>query len=386
MSSSSPTDLPIAPKGTCTRKGKLKIFLGYAAGVGKTFQMLTEAQQLQREKVDVVVGYFEPHARPDTIALLAGLEVIPRRVVEYRRTRFEEMDSEAILQRNPAVCVVDEFAHTNVPGSERAKRWQDVMLLLEAGIDVLTTVNIQHLESLNDQVYSMTGIRVRETVPDWVVQQAAEVVMVDLTPRALLNRLDRGAVYQGEKAQRAKENFFKESTLSALRELALRETAFEVESRQLPPGEERNQARSDLPAAEERSAECVLVYVTPEPSAAALIRRGKRVADYLKGECLAVAVCQGKELTELSPSQQAALEKNLNFARNLHVPAHVIKAENVAEGLVDFAREHKVTQIYLLRPASSAWQMPFRRNFVEQLARRGRDMEITIVAERSRRS
>ncbi|HLH04096.1 MAG TPA: sensor histidine kinase KdpD [Bryobacteraceae bacterium] len=378
-----PADSDAISGEKATRTGKLKIFLGYAAGVGKTFQMLTEAQQLRREGVDVVVGYFEPHARPDTIALLEGLEVVPRRVIEYRGARFEEMDTEAIVRRRPTVCVVDEFAHTNVPGSERGKRWQDVMLLLEAGIDVLTTVNIQHLESLNDQVYCMTGIRVRETVPDWVVQQAAEVVMVDLTPRALLNRLDRGAVYQGEKVERAKQNFFKESTLVALRELALRETAFEVESRQALAAEEKPLS----PAAPEteppqRSTERVLVYVTPEPSAAALIRRGKRVADHLKGECIAVAVC-GKELAELSPRQRAALEKNMNFARNLHVPTHVIKAENVAEGLIDFARQQRVTQIYLLRPAVSRWRLPFRRNFVEQLARLGRDMEITFVAERA---
>jgi two-component system, OmpR family, sensor histidine kinase KdpD len=398
-------------------KGKLKIFLGYAAGVGKTFQMLAEAQQLRRDAVDVLVGYFEPHARVDTIALLAGLEIVPRRVIEYRGTRFEEMDTEAILRRQPSVCVVDEFAHTNVPGSERTKRWQDVMALLDHGIDVFTTVNIQHFESLNDQVYGMTGVRVRETVPDWVVHQAADVVMVDLTPRALLNRLDRGAVYPEEKVQRAKENFFKESTLVALRELALRETAFEVESRQgLADAPGNVDEASKQPADEQRCCERVLVYVTPEPSAAALIRRGKRVADHLKGECIAVAVCQGKGLADLSTRQREALERSLNFARNLHVPTHVIRASeglahngarlrhrnslvhlaysamaralcasNLAQELIAFARQQNVTQIYLLRPAGSRWHLPFKRDFVEQLARFGRDMEVTIVAERALR-
>ena len=206
-------------------RGRLKILLGYAAGVGKTYKMLDEAHELKRQGVDVVVGYFEPHGRKDTIARLEGLEVIPRRRIEYRGVTFEEMDTDAILRRNPQSCAVDEFAHTNVPGSERAKRWEDVQVLLHAGIDVVTTMNVQHLESLNDQVWQFSGVRVRETIPDWVVQQADDVVFVDLPPDALLNRLKRGAVYSPEKARLAAQNFFQESTLAALRELALRQTA-----------------------------------------------------------------------------------------------------------------------------------------------------------------
>jgi two-component system sensor histidine kinase KdpD len=162
--------------------GRLKIFLGYAAVVGKTYQMLEEAQQLRRAGTDVVIGYFESHGRKDTIARTEGLESIPRRRIEYRGSWFEEMDTDAILARHPAVCVVDEFPHTNVPGAGRTKRWEDVLALLDAGIDVLTTMNVQHIESLNDQIYQITGIRVRETIPDWVVREADEVVMVDLTP------------------------------------------------------------------------------------------------------------------------------------------------------------------------------------------------------------
>lgn len=205
--------------------GKLKIYLGYAAGVGKTYQMLEEAQDLKAKNVDVVIGYFEPHGRKDTIAKTVGLETIPRKRVEYRGSVFDEMDTDAIIQRHPQVAVVDEFPHTNVPGSPREKRWQDVLAILEAGVDVLTTMNVQHLESLNDQMAQISGITVRETIPDWVVKQANEVVMVDLTPRALLNRLERGVVYPPEKARLALENFFKESTLVALREMALRQTA-----------------------------------------------------------------------------------------------------------------------------------------------------------------
>src|ERR1051325_957725 len=216
---------------TDQQRGKLKIFMGYAAGVGKTFKMLEEAQDLKAQGVDVAIGYFEPHGRKDTIAKTEGLEIIPRKKIEYRGTVFEEMDRETILERRPQVCVVDEYPHTNVPGSDRAKRWEDVEVLLDAGINVLTTMNIQHLESLNDQVWQIAGIRVRETIPDWVVQHADEVVMVDLTPRALLHRLERGVVYGREKAEKALQNFFRESTLVALRELALRQAAHEVEHR-----------------------------------------------------------------------------------------------------------------------------------------------------------
>src|SRR6266536_1205040 len=190
------------------RRGKLKIFMGYAAGVGKTYHMLEEAQQLKSKRVDVVIGYFEPHDRQDTIAKAEGLEIVPRKKIPYRDSIFEEMDTNAVLVRHPQVAAVDEFPHTNVPGCERTKRWEDVQVLLDAGIDVLTTMNVQHLESLNDQVWQVTGIRVRETIPDWVVQQADEVVMIDLTPRALLHRLERGVAYGRENAERAMQNFF----------------------------------------------------------------------------------------------------------------------------------------------------------------------------------
>lgn len=227
------------------RRGRLKLLLGYAAGVGKTYKMLEEAQKLRQQGVDVVIGYFEPHSRKDTMSKTESLETIPRRKLQYRGSMFEEMDAEAILRRHPAVCVVDEFAHTNVPGSERAKRWQDVQVLLENGINVLTNMNIQHIESLNDQIWQFTGVRVRETVPDWVIKQADEVVMVDLPPQALLNRLKRGVVYPPEKARQALDNFFKEPALVALRELALRQTAHEVDMRQeIQQGSEDRQGHS----------------------------------------------------------------------------------------------------------------------------------------------
>src|SRR5580693_7108857 len=306
--------------------GRLKIFLGYAAGVGKTYQMLEEAQEAKREGIDVVIGYFEPHGRKDTIAKTEGLEMIPRRKIDYRGGLFEEMDTDAILRRRPELCVVDEFPHTNVPGSDRLKRWQDVQVLLDAGIDVLTTMNIQHLESLNDQIWNITGIRVRETIPDWVMQQADQVVMVDLTPRALLNRLARGVVYSQEKAQKALENFFRESTLVVLRELALRQTAHEVEIRQVDydvPEFEPELGVSDESEQPSENTDRILILVTPDPATAMLIRRGKRVADYLHADCFAVAVSLDTDPRDTS--EHEALERHLNFARNLHIEARILQ-------------------------------------------------------------
>src|ERR1700736_3415180 len=233
MSSSTPTSAEILRDGQPKRGGHFRVFLGYAPGVGKTFRMLEEAQHLKRQGKDIVIGYFEPHAPKDTIAKTAGLEMIPTRIINYRGVDFREMDTDAIIRRHPAICVVDELAHTNVPGSKRTKRWEDVQVLLDAGINVITNMNIQHLESLNDQILRITGIRVRETVPDWFVKSAAEVVMVDATTGALLNRLKRGDIYAQEKAQQAMENFFKESTLTALRELAMRQAAHELELREI---------------------------------------------------------------------------------------------------------------------------------------------------------
>src|SRR5262245_17877597 len=283
------------------KRGKLKIFMGYAAGIGKTYKMLEEAQELKSEGVDVVVGYFEPHGRVETIAKTEGLELIPRKRVEYRGTTFEEMDTDAILQRQPQVCAVDEYPHTNIPGSARAKRWEDVEVLLAAGIDVMTTMNIQHLESLNDHVWQISGVRVRETIPDWVVQQADEVVMIDLTPRALLHRLERGVVYSKETAESALQNFFRESRLVDLRELALRQAAHEVEHRL------ENGVRTSPAGPHQR----ILVWITADPKTAMVIRRARRVSDFLGAECFAVAVQPTGDLSALPPAEREATEKHL---------------------------------------------------------------------------
>ena len=360
-------------------KGKLKVYLGYAAGVGKTYRMLEEAQELRQKGVDIVIAYFEPHGRKETIAKTEGLEVVPRRVLTYNGSPFQEMDTDAVLRRKPAVAVVDEFAHTNVPGTDRVKRWQDVHLLLEAGIDVLTTMNVQHLESLNDQVFHATGIRVRETVPDWVVDEANELVFVDLTPRALCNRLERGVVYSQEKARRAMENFFTESNLTALREMALRHTAHEVEEKldaaaavlAESPGEPADGVQ------DVRRRERILICLTGRPSSAVLIRRGKRVADYIHADCVAVHV------GDVSHDREA-VERHMSFARNLRIETHMIPGDDIPGALAGFARAHGVTQIFIGRSARLPWWKRYRETTVQQLVRQVRDMQITIVAERRR--
>jgi two-component system sensor histidine kinase KdpD len=362
------------------KRGRLKVFLGYAAGVGKTYQMLTEANELKRLGVDVVIGYFEPHGRQETIALSKDLETVPRRIMEYRGTRFEEMDTDAVLARHPQVAVVDEFPHTNVPGATRLKRWEDVDVLLDAGIDVLTTMNVQHLESLNDQIWQSTGVRVRETIPDWVLKKADEVVMIDLTPRALLNRLARGVIYSPERAEAALQNFFKESTLVALREFAMRQAAHAIEGR-LPY--EELVASMDATAAEAPARERLLLLIGSDPSTAALIRRGRRVADYLHADCFAVCVTERSDLRTLTEDERQSLERHLNFARGLQIEARILEGTDVAETMVNFARIHGVTQIFVAREKPSALRAWFASALVQRIVNLARDMQVTVVADRS---
>lgn len=358
-------------------RGKLKIFIGYAAGVGKTYKMLEEAHSLKAQGKDIVVGYFEPHGRQETIAKIEGLEVVPRKKIEYRGAVFEEMDTDRILARRPQICLVDELPHTNVPGSERKKRWEDVDLILDAGIDVMTTINVQHLESLNDNIRHITGIVVRETVPDWFMQRADEVVMVDLTPRALLHRLERGVVYQGEQAQRALQNFFRESTLVALRELALREAAHEVGQRITdgPTGRAGAKEAGRVAGSQER----ILVYLTADPKTAMVIRRARRVSDFLGAECFAVAVQPPASLGASANARRQTIEKHLSFARNLHIETQVFEGRDAASRVIDFARQNQVTQIYVTRPPG---RILLSRSPVQKMIDLAKDMQFVIVSDR----
>ncbi len=382
MLSSTPNNADPGATSAGTARGRLQVFLGYAAGVGKTYRMLEEAQELKRSGSDIVIGYFEPHGRKDTIAKTVGLEMIPTKRINYRGVWLQEMDTAAILRRRPAICVVDELPHTNVPGSGHSKRWEDVQELLDAGIDVMTTMNIQHLESLNDQIFHVAGVRVRETVPDWLVKSAAEVVMVDATTEALLNRLKRGVIYAPEKAQQAMDNFFKESTLASLRELALRQTAHELEIRESAEGAEPMKHMAPAPLSEKPVHDRILIYVTADPSTAVLIRRGRRMADYLNADCFAACVLPPQKDRRSEDENREAIEKHLNFARTMHIDTRAIEGRDAAQSILEFARRNQITQILLNRSKPRWWDRLLETDFILRVVRSARDIRVIIVAER----
>jgi two-component system, OmpR family, sensor histidine kinase KdpD len=374
-----------------TPRGSLKVYLGYAAGVGKTFQMLADGHAAVQRGVDLVVAYFQPHARPDTIGQAQGLEIVPHRKIEYRAKTFEEMDTDAVLRRKPSIALVDELAHTNIPGSDRAKRWEDVQVLLDAGIEVWTTMNVQHIESLNDQIWQITGIQVRETVPDGIVRQAAEIVAVDVTPDALLNRLKRGAVYKPEMVEKALAGFFKGSNLGALRELTLRQAAHEVDLRQSAYDETSafqvpriSEARPSG-ANDDQPKERILIHITADPSTAMLIRRGRRVADYLHADCTALFVHHTPELSQLPAEERQSVEKHLRFARSLQIETRILGGSDIAKTVVDFARRNQVTQIFVAHAEMGLLERLRGKNFTEDVVRLAQDLQVTVVADRSRR-
>jgi two-component system sensor histidine kinase KdpD len=374
-----------------TQRGNLKVYLGYAAGVGKTFQMLEDAHAAAQQGVDVVVAYFEPHARQDTIEQVEGLDVVPHRKLDYRGRAFQEMDTDAVLQRRPRIALVDELAHTNIPGSQRVKRWEDVQVLLEAGIEPWTTMNVQHIESLNDQIWQITGIQVRETVPDWVIRQAAEIVAVDVTPEALLNRLKRGAIYKPEMVQKALTGFFKGSNLGALRELTLRQAAHEVDLRQSAYDETSRFQVSRVPKARDgedaadESKERILIHITADSSSAMLIRRGRRVADFLHADCLALFVHKTAEITDLPAAEREAVEKHLRFARNLRIETQILAGQDIPRTVVEYARRSPASPIFVARPQGGLRERLLGRNYAEVIVRMAHDLQVTIVADRSRR-
>ncbi len=351
------------------KRGRLKVFLGFAAGVGKTFEMLCEANRRKQRGQDVVIGYVETHKRQGTEEQLGELEVIPRKKIEYRNAIFEEMDTDAILQRRPDWVLVDELAHTNVPGSEREKRWQDVEILLGAGINVETTLNVQHLESLNDTVHEITGVWVRETVPDRIIGEADEVKMVDITPRALIHRLERGDIYKPDKVEQALGNWFREGNLNALREIALREIAHEVDE-DIDAYRKDNRIREPW-ATQDR----IMVCVTPTQSSMRLLRRGWRIAQRLKAEIVAVYV-------ESKPCDEKAtqiLRNDFALAERLQVPIVTLHGD-VAGELIRYAREHRITQMVLGHSSHSRWHEFVYGSLVNRLTRDLRTIDILLIA------
>jgi two-component system sensor histidine kinase KdpD len=358
------------PEDTWGARGRHKIFLGFAAGVGKTCEMLAEANRRYQRGQDVVIGFVETHGRKGTVALLGDLPVMPRRVLTYKGGDFEEMDTPALLERHPQWVLVDELAHTNIPGSERPKRWEDVEALLAAGINVLSTLNVQHLESLNDTVFEITGIRVRETVPDHVLKDADEVQMIDIPPRALVNRLERGDIYALDKVPAARGNWFREGNLNALREIALREIAQEVED---DLEAYRRERRIDRPWA---THDRIMVCLSPTQSSLRLLRRGWRAARRLKGEVVAVYV----ESRAPTPREQAILSGDFAMADQLQIPVVTLQGNDIASELVRYARQQNVTQLIVGHSARSRWQELIQGNIIDRLARELRWIDLLIVA------
>ncbi len=372
-----------------SRRGRLRVILGSVAGSGKTYAMLNEGHRREGRGTQVVMGYLEAHRRPQTQAQLGDLEVIPRKQVTYRGVTLEEMDTEAIIARHPRVVLVDELAHTNVPGSKHEKRYQDVQELLDAGIDVVTTLNIQHLESLNDTVASITGVHVRETLPDRILDQADEVELIDISPYALRQRMKHGNIYPPERIEASLNNFFREGNLTALRELALRRTAEKTES-QLQQYMNDHSITQLWPASER-----VLVGFDHRPHTRQVLRDAWRLAHGLHADLIAVSIQpegylafttklirllkyrgQAKQQWEAA---QRRLEEHSVLAEDLGAEVVRTSSSDIARTLVELARERQITQIVLGQPSRSRWEELLRGSIINRLLRLSSDVDIHLV-------
>lgn len=362
------------------RQGRLKVFLGMAAGVGKTVALLREARRLQGEGMDVVVGYVETHGRAETDAELADLEVIPRARIDYQGTQLDEMDLPAVLARRPAIAVVDELAHTNVEGSRHAKRYQDVEALLDAGISVLGAMNVQHLESLHELVQRSTGVDVRERVPDRFLRRADELVVIDLPPAELRRRLRQGKVYAPYKVEQALQGFFREENLAALRQLLLRQAANEVEdrARAAPRAGRPGEGDSEVPAAD---AERVMVCMSSQPSATRrLLRHGARLAGGINSRWFVVYVrTPGEQVERIDSASLRALTDNIRLARELGAEVMQLDGPDVVEALVTFARQRSITHAVFGRTRRPAWRERLRPSVLEQFMRKIPAVDVLVV-------
>jgi two-component system sensor histidine kinase KdpD len=354
-------------------RGRLRIFFGYAAGVGKTYAMLRAAQAERSIGKDVVVGYVEPHGRPETEALLKELESLPFLSVTYRGTQLREFDLDAALLRRPGLILVDELAHTNAPGMRHPKRWQDVEELLAAGINVWTTLNVQHIESLNDVIAQITGVAVKETLPDTVLEGADEIELIDITPEKLMERLTAGKVYLPAQAERALKNFFQKGNLAALRELSLRQAASRVQQDVELARQQRSVAAPWL------TSDRVLVCVGPSPSNARIVRATKRLASSLGAEWLAIAVDTGME-GRRSAAVKEGTARNLRFAEQLGAETETLVGGNVADVLLEFARARNVTKIVAGKTAQPRWKQLFVKTVVDQLIDKSGDIDVYVVS------
>ena len=354
-------------------RARLRIYIGAAPGVGKTFTMLEEAHVLKRSGLDVVIGFVETYGRTETEDQIGDLEVVPRRKVRYRGVEMEEMDVAGIVTRKPQVAIVDELAHTNVPGSKNEKRYQDVVELLEAGIHVMTAVNIQHLETLNDAVSRVTGVRVRETVPDTFLHRADEVVNVDVSVEELRTRLRQGKIYRPEKVEQALSNFFRKGNLSTLRELALRAVAEEVSEKAAAYREREGLEPAFIP-------ERVMVAMSSNIEAQRVIRTGARIAGRLGARWYAVYVETPKESAgRIRSKDRDALGKNLELAERLGATVVRVKADRVADGLIELARREGITHVIFGQTARSRWEILWGGSTIDRFLKEVRDAAVQVI-------
>ncbi len=354
------------------KQGILKLFLGYAPGVGKTYNMLSEGIRRKSRSEDVVIGLVETHGRKGVADLASKLEVTPRRMMEYKGASFDEMDVDAILARKPQVVLVDELAHTNVEGSKHAKRYEDVMELLDAKIDVLSTMNVQHIESLMPTIRTITGVQVRETVPDWVLQRVTEIVLTDLTPEALQTRMRRGDIYPLDRAERALGHFFRPGNLLALRELALQQVARAVD-RSLESYLEKEEGGKST-GVHERIAVCV----SSSPAAQYLIARAARMSQRIDAELFVIYVDIG---VDDNPEDQRSLRQNIQFARNLGAQVVSTKGEKVAEAVAKVVREKHITQVVFGRSAQTGWRRYLYLSAIHKFLRDAPPVDVHIVTQ-----
>ena len=354
-------------------RARLRVYIGAAPGVGKSYRMLEDAHELKHQGVDVVIGFIEPHGRADTQALVGDLEQVPLRDLEYRGVTLREMDVEAVKARRPKVAVVDELAHTNAPGSTHQKRYEDVLDLLGAGINVITAVNIQHIESLNDAIVSTTGVRVRETIPDWVLKRADEVVNVDVSIETLRERLRQGKIYDAQKIEQALTNFFRKGNLTALRELALRQLATDQAGKAQAYRDREGLDRPVIP-------EKVMVAMASRGSARTLLRVGSRIAGRLASDWYAVYVETPKEEPgRIEPADHVALADNIRFAEQLGAKVIKLKSSRVADALVEFAKGEGITHVIFGQSARSRWNLLMHGSIVDRFLRDVRNATVQIV-------
>lgn len=350
-----------------------KLFLGYAPGVGKTFQMLSEGIRRRSRGEDVVIGVVETHGRKATAELAARMETVFRKKLEYKGTVFEEMDVDAILARKPAVALIDELAHTNIEGSKHPKRYEDVFELLDAGIDVVSTMNVQHIESLGPSIRQLTGVQVRETVPDWVMQRVSEIVMADLTPQALQTRMKRGDIYPVDRAERALGNFFRTGNLIALRELALRQVAQAVDH---SLEEMRTEDGKPLIVRER-----IAVGISSNPAAQYLIARGARMAQAIDAELFVVYVDSPADTTD---ENQKTLADNIRFAESVGAKVTRLERGDVAERVAEFVRAHHVTHVVFGRSATRGWKRYLYWSAIHRFLRDAPSVDVHIVTQEMR--